>query len=113
MTQSEFQALERLLDRLTLQVDDMSAKVGELTTGQQLIEQRLLADKTSAARETQLIEALSKKEIEMNERLATAKAEVKESHFTFHLRVLTSLVLLLALASFPQLVVLWKAVKVP
>lgn len=111
MTQSEFQALEKLLDRLTIQIDDMSAEVIKLTTGQALIEQRLAADKTSAARETELIRALAAKEVEMNERLHVAKAEVKESHFAFHLRVLTSVVILLAVASFPQLYHLWKAFK--
>lgn len=89
----------------------MSAKVSTLTTGQALIEQRLASDKTSAARETELIRALAAKEVEMNERLEAKTTEVKESKFTFHLRILTSIVVLLALASFPQLYALWRNFK--
>lgn len=111
MTQSEFQALQTALSGLRLQFDDMSAKIGQLTTSQQLIEQRLSLDRTSAARETELIKALAAKEAEMTERLAAKTIEIKDSHFNFHLRALTILVGMLAIASFPQLIIAWKSIK--
>lgn len=129
MTQGEFHALEKLLDRLTIQVNSVSAEVGELKSGQALIEQRLDSENAAAARETELVKALSNsekaaaaresemmrmlagKDSEMKEQMAKRIVEITESQFRFHLRVLTALVTLLAVASFPQLITVWKTLK--
>lgn len=111
MTQSEFQALERILDHLTLQAASISAEVTQLKTGQALIEQRLDSEKASALREAALLKQLADMGAEHKAAMAEKIIEIKESDFTFHLRVLTGIVLFLAFASFPQLYHLWKAFK--
>lgn len=111
MTQSEIQALLHRFDGLTIQLADVSAKVQTLSTGQALIEQRLDSEKAAALRETELVKQIAEMKWKYEADIATKVAEFKESSFNFHLRVLTSIVMFLAIASFPQLYHMWKTFK--
>lgn len=111
MTQSEIQALLLRFDGITIQLADVSTKVQTLSTGQALIEQRLNSEKAAAARETELIKQIAEMQSKFKTEIASKEIEVKEKAFNFHLRVLTSIVVLLAIASSPQLYALWRNFK--